>query len=166
MVKTEMQPSGQRLKQGFSLLEALIALVIVSIALGVLFQVVSGSHRLGRRAMETFELRSHAQALFLEALPVDAEWQDLTWHGEDGAFEWVLEVHPVALRESLKAFDLVSGYNLLRFEFRCTDSRTVRLVHLSSYRNVEEEFLPFVLEKAGASVLWDEHDRLLGELRQ
>lgn len=161
-----MTLSGPRRNQGFSLLEALIALMIVGIALGVLFQVVSGSHRLGRRAMESFELKSHALALFWEVLPEDADWQDLNWHDDVGEFQWTLEVHPVALQDSLKEFGLVAGYSLLRFDFCCTDSRTGRQVRLSTYRKVQEEFLPYVLEKAGVSVLWDEHDRLLGELRQ
>lgn len=149
---------------GFSLLEALIALVIVSVSLGVLFQVVSGSLRLSARAVEAFEVRGEARRLFMEALPEDVQWQDMEWGNSTADGEWTLEVHPVSLRESLEKMGLASGRNLFRFDFNYVDTRSGRRERLSSYRNIPEASLPYLLETAGVPLDWAEHDRFMESL--
>ncbi len=149
---------------GFSLLEALIALVIVSVSLGVLFQVVSGSLRLSARAVEAFEVRGEARRLFMEALPEDVQWQDMEWGNSTADGEWTLEVRPVSLRESLEKMGLSSGRNLFRFDFNYVDTRSGRRERLSSYRNIPEASLPYLLETTGVPLDWAEHDRFMESL--
>ncbi len=149
---------------GFSLLEALIALVIVSVSLGVLFQVVSGSLRLSARAVEAFEVRGEARRLFMEVLPEEVRWQDMEWSNSTDDGEWTLEVHPVSLADSLEKTGLSSGRNLFRFDFSYVDARSGRGERLSSYRNIPEDSLPYLLETAGVPLDWTEHDRFMESL--
>lgn len=153
------------MESGFSLLEALIALVIVSIALGVLFQLVSGSLRLTSRAVEAFEVRTDARELFMEVLPEDVFWQDLEWSDNTADGKWTLSVYPLSLRESLEKRGFSSGLNLFRFEFKYLDVRSGRSERLSSYRIIPDESLPYLLETAGVPLDWAEHDQLMESFR-
>lgn len=146
---------------GFSLLEAIIALVIVSVSLGVLFQVVSGSLRLSARAVEAFEVRGEARKLFMEVLPKETNWQEMEWRNSTADGEWALEVHPISLRESLEKMGLSSGRNLFRFDFSYVDARSGRRERISSYRNIPDDSLPYLLETAGVPLDWAEHDRFV-----
>ena len=150
---------------GFTLLEALVALVIVSISLGVLFQVVSGSLRLGVRASEAFDVREAAREMFVDVLPEQVDWRTHPWGNATEEWEWTLEAHPVALGESLQRAGLNAGRDLVRFVFHYTDRATGRVVSMSSYRRLEPGALPLVLEGGGRSVLWDEHDLFMRAMR-
>jgi prepilin-type N-terminal cleavage/methylation domain-containing protein len=151
---------------GFTLLEALVALVIVSISLGVLFQVVSGSLRLGVRAQEAFTVREDARKMFLTVLPETVDWEDVYWGNASDDWQWSLEARPVALGESLRLAGLDSGRDLILFVFSFTDAATGRSVSISSYRRMDPTSAAFVLDRRNRNVSWEEHDRLMGELRR
>lgn len=158
---TRHRHGGQR---GFTLMEALVALVIVSLALGVLFQVVSGSLRLGGSSREAFTFQARARTMFEETLPQRPDWERMAWSNATGDWRWSLEVHPVALRESLERTGLDAGLDLFRFAFRYEDLRTGRTAELSSYRSLPAGSLRLVLERGEARLDWDEHDRFMEAL--
>lgn len=150
---------------GFTLLEALVALVIVSISLGVLFQVVSGSLRLGVRSSEAFAVRQDAWEMFGKVLPETVDWEEMPWGNATRDWEWSLEARPVALADSLQRIGLASGQDLILFVFTYTDEATGRSVSLSSYRRVSPQVLPFILDPRNRNVVWEDHDRFMEMLR-
>lgn len=160
--KTNRHPKGPG---GFTLLEALVALVIVSISLGVLFQVVSGSLRLGVRSGEAFAVRDDAREMFGKVLPETVDWEEMPWGNATRDWEWSLEARPIALRESLQRVGLASGQDLILFEFRYTDEATGRSVSLSSYRRVPSQALLYILDPRNRNLVWDDHDRFMETLR-
>ena len=96
-----------RIEQGFTLLEVLIAFVIAALALGVLFEAGVGALR-GARAASRYEqaiarARSHL-ALAVHASPLVAG----DWQGDDGSgFTWRLSVTPLA-STAVRPFNAVS----------------------------------------------------------
>lgn len=82
-----------RRQSGFSLLETIVAMVILSLALGVLYQAVSGATRNTRVAAE------HAEALMLAQSVLDQNryvyTPEFTEQGEFGSMRWRVLVRPV-----------------------------------------------------------------------
>lgn len=144
---------------GFSLLEALLALVIVSISLGVLFQIVSGSMRLGFQARENYVAVHQAQEIFAATVPRSPVWEDLVWTNSTDDFEWVLEIHPVALRESFEDGSITAGDDLLKIVFLYTDRSTGRPYRFFAYRRVPQDSLRIFLKENKEHVVWDEFDQ-------
>lgn len=151
-----MTGAGQR---GFSLMEVLVALVIVGIALGVLFQVVSGSMRLGFKARKHHEVWSDAAEVFERVLPEEPDWERLRWDGMDAGATWRLEVHPVAMKAWLEPLGMSSSRELFKFVLVYRDLTGDRTVRLSSYRSVEAGSLNAVLEVHRDRLVWDELER-------
>ena len=144
---------------GFSLLEALLALVIVSISLGVLFQIVSGSMRLGFQARENYAAARQAQEIFDAIVPRAPLWEELEWGNSTDDFEWNLEIHPVALRESFEDGLIATGDDLIKLVFLYTDRSTGRPYRFFAYRRVPQDSLRIFLKENKEHVVWDEFDQ-------
>lgn len=151
---------------GFSLLEALLALIIVSISLGVLFQIVSGSLQLGFRARDTYIAGSQAHDAFRTAVPDVMAWDKLTWSNSTEDFEWNLAIHPVALRESFEDSSLKSSHDLIKIVFQYTDAATGKTFRFSSFRRIEQDSLRVFLKENADHLVWDEYDQFAGYIRQ
>lgn len=151
-------PQGQR---GFSLLEVLVALTIVCIALGILFQVVSGSLRLGFRARQHQAVWAEAVEAFERVLPAGFDWRDVEREGLEETSSWKIEVHPVALRPVLEAAGVASTRELFKVVFTYRDLPSNKTVRLASYRTVPADSLRDFLLANREMLVWDEHDRFL-----
>jgi prepilin-type N-terminal cleavage/methylation domain-containing protein len=144
---------------GFTLLEALVALTIVGIALGVLFQVVSGSLNLGFRSREQFVITAEAMAVFDMVAPQSPVWEDLEWSNSTELGEWTMTLHPVIMRDSFERTSIVGGRDLFKLVFTYRDLGTGRKVRLFSYRREEQDRLRAFLEENSEHVVWDEYDQ-------
>lgn len=144
---------------GFTLLEALIALVIVGVSLGVLFQVVSGSINLSLHGRELFVITAEAQAVFDAVAPRSLPWEDLEWSNSTETGEWTLTLHPVILRDAFERTGVTGGQDLFKLVFDYRDLASDRAVRLFSYRREPQDRLRVFLEKNREHVVWDEHDR-------
>jgi general secretion pathway protein I len=82
--------AGQR---GFSLLEVMLAFVLLAVALGILFAILGGGLNQVRNAADATEATLHAQSL-LDELGVLAPIEPGRQQGEsdDGRFRWTLEI--------------------------------------------------------------------------
>ena len=144
---------------GFTLLEALIALVIVGVSLGVLFQVVSGSINLSLHGRELFVITAEAQAVFDAVAPRSLPWEDLEWSNSTETGEWTLTLHPVILRDAFERTGVTGGQDLFKLVFDYRDLASDRAVRLFAYRREPQDRLRVFLEKNREHVAWDEHDR-------
>lgn len=152
-------PQKTRVCAGFTLLEALVALIIVSIALGVLFQVVSGSLNLGFRGREQFVVTAEAMAVFDMVAPQSLVWEELEWSNSTETGEWTMTLHPVIIRDSFERTGIAGGRDLFKLVFEYEDLGTGRKVRLFSYRREEQDRLRVFLEKNKEHVIWDEYDQ-------
>jgi len=74
---------------GFSLLEMMVAMVVMSIALGVLYQALSGATRNASVAAQYVEANMLAESLLNDySRAAESEWADA---GLIGEFSWVVE---------------------------------------------------------------------------
>lgn len=144
---------------GFTLLEALIALVIVGVSLGVLFQVVSGSINLSLHGRELFVITAEAQAVFDAVAPRSLPWEELEWSNSTETGEWTLTLHPVILRDAFERTGVTGGQDLFKLVFDYRDLASDRAVRLFAYRREPQDRLRVFLEKNREHVAWDEHDR-------
>lgn len=151
---------------GFTLLEALLALVIVSISLGVLFQVVSSSLQLGFKARNNYVAAAQAQAMFRQVIPQDLEWTDLEWANSTEDFSWTVEIHPVVLQESFEDTGLISGDDLMKIVFFYTDLATEKTFRLTSFRRVDQGSLHFFLQENLEHLVWDEYEQFAEYIAQ
>lgn len=159
MNRTRLHGAGAHQNQrGFSLIEVLVALVIVSISLGILFQVVSGSLRLGFRARQHQELWADAMGVFAKVLPAEFDWKNLEWEGLDDDSSWKIEIHPVALRASLQEAGISSAQELFKVVFVYRDLARNKTVRIASYRTVNADSLRAVLEENRDRLFWEEHE--------
>lgn len=158
--------SGMARQRGFTLLEALLALVIVSISLGVLYQVVSGSLQLGFRARDNYIAAVQARLAFEESVPADLTRDDVVWSNSTDTFSWTLEIHPVALRDSFEESGLTSTADLIKVVFLYSDLSTGRKFRFSSFRRVQQDSLQLFLKENEDHLVWDEYDQFAGYISQ
>ncbi|WP_321531237.1 type II secretion system protein [uncultured Desulfuromonas sp.] len=73
---------------GFSLIEMLVAVVLVGMVLTVFLQVFSGSMRLSRKSRAMLEHHLQAEALFSRVLLQDERDEYFAWQGENDIGRW------------------------------------------------------------------------------
>lgn len=93
---------GRRRAAGFSLLEMVVAIAILGLALGALYQAASGATR-NVRADEKYAYGVElARSLLAASSPVPA--QGLSQRGEtEGGFAWRVDTRPISLERSVLA---------------------------------------------------------------
>ncbi len=88
---------GSNDEGGFTLLEALVALVILSVSLGALYQAAAGSTRNVGVGTEYSEALILAESLLADAQYVDSDGFD--GRGDFDHFSWTVESEPVSSGE-------------------------------------------------------------------
>ncbi len=85
---------------GFTLLEVLVALIIIGVSLGVVFQAFSQSKRISWKADEKTEAARIAQNILANSSIIEAALKDKEKDGvvqEEKGWTYVLSVHPLEL---------------------------------------------------------------------
>lgn len=85
--------------RGFTLLEMLVAVMVVGLTVTVFFQVLSSSMKLERKGRQLDEVQLVAGQLFEFLLARDVREDDFPWSGELPEFPWELKLSAVEIRE-------------------------------------------------------------------
>ncbi|TVQ97000.1 MAG: type II secretion system protein [Desulfovibrionales bacterium] len=104
---------------GFSLIETLVALVIVAMSITIFFQLFSGGMRLESRARELAQNQFTAGRIFDALQRLDIRDADFPWQGEHEGKNWEIRILPVdVLEESMDdGFALRRDQELFTLEF-------------------------------------------------
>ncbi|NCC60284.1 MAG: type II secretion system protein [Verrucomicrobiae bacterium] len=81
--------------EGFTLMEMLVAVIIVGLAVTVFFQLLSSSMKLTIRGRELLETALVAGEFFDELLDKDVRGDMFEFEGQKGAHPWALMIYPV-----------------------------------------------------------------------
>ncbi len=85
--------AGKNREEGFTLLEALVALAILASALTAVFSVVSNSHVSQTKADIRWRMALFADAL-VQNVGLEADLNPGRWQGSRDGFSWNLDVAP------------------------------------------------------------------------
>ncbi|MBN2333128.1 MAG: prepilin-type N-terminal cleavage/methylation domain-containing protein [Deltaproteobacteria bacterium] len=86
-------------KRGFTLLEMLVAVLVVSLTVTVFFQVLSASMKLEQKGRRLDELQLVAGQLFDLLLAHDVREETFPWQGEVEGLPWKLTLFPIDVRD-------------------------------------------------------------------
>jgi prepilin-type N-terminal cleavage/methylation domain-containing protein len=124
-------------QQGFTLLEVLVSMIIVSLVVVVYFQIMSAGMKLEHSSRERIDRLLRARHIFDQLLLQDVRADDFKWRGEDGGCLWTLDIETVESRRSrsIEQTPLTIESELYRFVFRYrqADRELVRFVQYVSY---------------------------------
>ena len=88
--------SSRRLdSSGFTLMEMLVAVIIVGLTVTVFFQLLSSSMRLTIRGRELLDVSLQAHDFFEELLERDVRGEFFKFENQEGEFPWELKIYPV-----------------------------------------------------------------------
>lgn len=130
-----LQPASK--KQGFTLLEVLVAVLLAGLVVTVFFQLISASLRLesnaARIAQETVDLQQAWTSIIVQ----DVREHDFKWQGELEGGSWSLSLEPVQTRAARDtAQEVDSGFRLdselykYTFSFKTTQGKVSSLQRL------------------------------------
>jgi general secretion pathway protein I len=119
---------------GFTIIEALIALVVVAVSIVAIGSVMSTNAR-GVRALESHvALLQSAQTVFVTAIPLRKELAPGTLSGQLRDFRWQVDIGPVGSDWVVEGADVAWIPELVKIRVRSpsgatVDLETVRLMH-------------------------------------
>jgi general secretion pathway protein I len=122
---------------GFTIIEALIALVVVAVSIVAIGSVMSTNAR-GVRALESHvALLQSAQTVFVTAIPLRKELAPGTLSGQLRDFRWQVDIGPVGSDWVVEGADVAWIPELVKIRVRSpsgatVDLETVRLMHRPS----------------------------------
>ncbi|WP_279615206.1 PulJ/GspJ family protein [Desulfonatronum thioautotrophicum] len=116
---------------GFTLMEVLVAVIIVAMTVTVFFQLLSASMNLERKGRDMVRDILIADRLFGNLQRLDIREPDFPWSGEAGGLSWRLEIHPVEIEDMmLDDPPLRLPTELFRYEFHYSaDKKPYRVIH-------------------------------------
>lgn len=118
---------------GFTLMETLVAVIIVALTVTVFFQLFSASMNLERRGRVVVQEILLAERVFGDLQRQDIREGDFSWSGETDGLSWRLEIHPVEIVDMKIKDDetpLSLPTELFRFEFHYSkDNGPTRTIH-------------------------------------
>ncbi|MFO7595926.1 MAG: type II secretion system protein [Desulfocurvibacter africanus] len=88
---------------GFTLMEVLVAAVIVGLTVSVFFQLLSGSLRLEVRSRQTAEAVVESRMLFDQLMAMDVRDDEYPWSGEAEGRAWNVSMYAVDVPAPLDA---------------------------------------------------------------
>lgn len=100
-----------RADSGFTILEVLVAFVVLAVTLGTLMQVFSGGLREAQVADEYARAAQYARAR-LAAVTATERIEEGTTSGTEDGFAWTLAVSPYDEREEIADIDRGKDYGL------------------------------------------------------
>ena len=111
----------RRGESGFTLLETLVAVIIVTLSVTVFFQLLSSSMKLERQSRDLIHEAILANQVFGNLQRQDVRAADFQWNGETAGLTWSLLILPVEVDDGkLESGEIVLTLpqELYRFEFR------------------------------------------------
>ena len=128
--------------RGFTLLEMMVAVLVVGLTVTVFFQLFSASLKLERRGRSFDEIIIRGQEIFALLQARDLRRDDFPWSGEEGDFSWQLTLEPVEIKpdvdqetEETPTLRLPSELYRLVFVIR-NRNHPARQLRLVAYRRV------------------------------
>lgn len=106
---------------GFTLLETLVAVIVVTLSVTVFFQLLSNSMNLEHRSRNLVHEAILASQVFGELQRHDVRAADFQWDGDADGLIWTLRIHPVDIDDGKLdqgGITLALPQELYRFEFR------------------------------------------------
>ncbi len=164
-VRTSSQTPEQA---GFTLMEVLVAVVIVGLTVTVFFQLLSTSLRLEARSRRTAEAVVEARMLFDQLAAMDPRGDDFPWSGEADGRAWTVSMHAVDVPAPLDARDepltvrTPSELYRLVLDFRAQGGRTMTL---TLYRDFEPGYLSDDFKNEHVQALPEDEEPPVTELR-
>lgn len=165
-VRTPSRTPGQA---GFTLMEVLVAVVIVGLTVTVFFQLLSASLRLEARSRRAAEAVVEARMLFDQLAAMDVRGDDFPWSGEADGRAWTVRMHAVDVSDPLDArrdepFAVRTPSELYRLvlDFRAQGGRTVTL---TLYRDFEPGYLSDDFKNEHVRALPEDEEPPVTELR-
>ncbi|MCF8039386.1 MAG: type II secretion system GspH family protein, partial [Desulfohalobiaceae bacterium] len=79
-------------ERGFTLVEMLVAVIIVGSTLAVFFQLLSSSLRLEKRGRDQFKTLLAAKEKFMDISSLNIKNQEFPWQGADGEARWTVRL--------------------------------------------------------------------------
>lgn len=126
-------------QKGFTLVEVLVAFIIVGLSLTVFLQLLSGSMRLSHKSRHLLDQAIHADEVFSQILLQDIRTEDFLWHDEeeDGRWELQLEaievVDPEVDKTELTIVPVAELYQLVLTFYVANDRPTITLKSVRQY---------------------------------
>ena len=112
---------------GFTIIEALIALVVVAVSIVAIGSVMSTNAR-GVRALESHvALLQSAQTVFVTAIPLRKELAPGTLSGQLRDFRWQVDIGPVGSDWVVEGADVAWIPELVKIRVRSPSGATVEL---------------------------------------
>ena len=87
-------------QRGFTLVEVLVAFIIVGLSLTVFLQLLSGSMRLSHKSRELLNQTLRADEIFSQILLQDIRTDDFLWYDEVEPERWKLQIEAIEVAES------------------------------------------------------------------
>lgn len=160
---------------GFTLMEVLVAAVIVGLTVSVFFQLLSGSLRLEVRSRQTAEAVVESRMLFDQLMAMDVRDDEYPWSGEAEGRAWNVSMYAVDVPAPLDAdarsaeqsedelLTVRTPSELYRFVLDFT-ARGGRNVRLSLYRDYEPGYFTDDFKNEHVQELAEDERPVLEEL--
>ena len=100
-----MSPSGSA-QRGFTLIEMLVAVVIVAISVTVFFQLLSSSMKLAHKSRVKLARAQQADELFARLLAMDIRDEKFPWQSDAAAADgvtWQVHLYPLLVQDEFVA---------------------------------------------------------------
>ena len=146
-------------RTGFTLLEVLVAVVIVGLTITAFFELLTGSLKLERKVEEKLGLEITAREAFTKLLALDPREEDFPWEGTADGKWYEISLFPVELAPdkdvaeeqevTLRLEQELFGYEFTLFENE-EKTKGLRLVQYKEYSrgHFTEAFLAERLKEA------------------
>ena len=141
-------------QRGFTLLEMMVAVLVVGLTVTVFFQLFGASLKLERRGRSFDEIIVCGQEVFALLKVRDLRQDDFPWSGEDENFSWQLTLEPVEVRPEVEKNDdntpvVRLPSELYRLVFVIRDRHhSGRRLRLVAYRRVNPGYFTDEFKKA------------------
>lgn len=134
---------------GFTLLEVMVSLLIVSLVVTVYLQIFSSGLKLEYNSRQHMQKLKQAQQKFETLLQEDVRSEDFQWEGEKDGFKWSLEIKPVEVKDQpiSEETSLKINSELYQFIFHYYGSSKKNPIKFTRYVQYSPDFFSLQFKK-------------------